>query len=113
MQLLAGLIFLLLAIISAAAQDANCDQERSRAEVQRLTSSGAIMSISPFLPDVTVVVDERRWNRASAEERKAMARQVDCAVAGPPNGMLRRIVFRSSGGNQVIASYSSTELMPP
>jgi hypothetical protein len=111
MQVLAGLILPLLAILSAAAQDAQCDQERSRQEVQRLTASGAIVSVSPFLPDVTVVVDERRWNRASAEERKAMAHHVDCAVAGPPNAMLRRIVIRSSGGNQVIASYSSTELM--
>ena len=105
-----GIIALLLSTAVAAAREDECDQEQSRQEIQRLTDTGAILSIDRFPPYVTVVVDERRWALSNFGMKTAMAHHVDCAVAGPSNTMLRTVIFRSATGNQVLGEYSRSEL---
>ena len=81
------LVILLLIILgaNAAAQIEECDQEKSRQEVQRLTAAAVIISTAQFLPNVTAVVDQRWWSRSSLEEKAALARNIDCTIAGPNN----------------------------
>jgi hypothetical protein len=110
MKIILGIVLLLLSVAVAAAQDDRCDQAESRKEVQRLTETGAIVSMEAFPPYVTVVVDERRWSRSTFEAKKAMAQQIDCATAGPGNVMLRRVMFRSNKDNQVLGLYSGNVL---
>jgi hypothetical protein len=103
----------LLAGGSAAAQGFDCDQERSRQEVQRLTQSGIVVSVDPFVPDVTVVVEERAWKRADAAARKSIAQHIDCAVLGPKSSMLSSIFFRSNRSNRPLGEFSRGELTQP
>ena len=105
-----GIIVLLLSTAVAAAPVGVCDQEQSRQEIQKLTDAGAILSIDRFPPYVTVVVDERRWALSNFDMKRAMAQDVDCAVAGPNNNMLRTVMFRSNRDNQVLGEYSRSEL---
>jgi hypothetical protein len=106
------LIILLLILLdaNAAAQVEECDQEKSRQEVQRLSTAAVIISTAQFLPNVTAVVDQRWWSRSSLEEKAALARNIDCAVAGPNNIMLRSVIFRSNRDNQELGVYSQNEL---
>ena len=97
-----GIFVLILSTAVAAAEEGECDQERSRQEIQRLTDSGAILSIDRFPPYVTVVVDERRWRRSNFAAKRAMAQHADCAMAGPSDNMLRTVIFRSNRDNQVL-----------
>jgi hypothetical protein len=112
-DLLLGILLLFLLGANAAAQLAECDQEKSRQEVQRLSTAGVIISTAQFLPYVTVVVDQRWWGRSSLEEKSAVSQHVDCAVAGPNSRMLRTVIFRSRD-NQELGVYSQDELkLPP
>jgi hypothetical protein len=105
-------VILLLILLGAntAAQVGECDQEKSRQEVQRLTAAAVIISTAQFLPNVTAVVDQRWWSRSSLEEKAALARNIDCTVAGPNNIMLRSVIFRSNRDNQELGVYSQNEL---
>jgi len=67
----AGLLLLSGSI--SAAQDFKCEQDKSRAEVQRLTQAGTIVSVDQFPPFITVVVNDRPWGRLELEAKKAMA----------------------------------------
>jgi hypothetical protein len=113
MKQLLGILGLFLLVASAMAQEAKCDQDASRKEVQKLTTAGTIISIGQFPPYVTVIVDQRRWSRSSFEEKTAMAQHVDCDMAGPNNVMLRTVVFRSNKDNQELGIYSRNELRLP
>ena len=106
------LIILLLVLLdaNAAAQVEECDQEKARQEVQRLTTAAVIISTAQFLPNVTAVVDQRWWSRSSLEEKAALARNIDCTIAGPNNIMLRSVIFRSNRDNQELGVYSQNEL---
>ena len=68
------LVILLLILLGAntAAEVGECDQEKSRQEVQRLSAAAVIISTAQFLPYVTVVVDQRWWSRSSLEEKAAL-----------------------------------------
>ncbi len=112
MKVVSGIgLFVLFAGTFAHAQ--GCDRDLSRQEVQRLTTAGTIVSVDQFPPNVTIVVDERRWGRADPEAKRAIARHVDCAVTGATDNMLRRVVIRSRGENQMIGTYSASELNRP
>ena len=106
------LILLLFILLDAnvAAQVEECDQEKSRQEVQRLSTAAVIVSTAQFLPNVTAVVDQRWWSRSSLEEKAALAHNIDCAVAGPNNIMLRSVIFRSNRDNQELGIYSQNGL---
>ena len=106
------LVILLLILLGAntAAQVGECDQEKSRQEVQRLSAAAVIISTAQFLPYMTVVVDQRWWSRSSLEEKAALARNIDCTIAGPNNIMLRSVIFRSNRDNQELGVYSQNEL---
>lgn len=104
---------LLLVFMAAAAHAQSCDRDASRQEVQRLTTAGVIVSIDQFPPNVTVVVDERRWARNDPEAKRSIARHVDCAVTGASDNMLRRVIIRSRSESQVIGTYSASELGRP
>jgi hypothetical protein len=94
----------------ANAQGLICDQDRSMQEVRRLTSNHVIVSIDVFMPNVTVVVDDRFWQRSDMAEKKAMAETVDCATGGPNNHMVHSIYFRGSKSNVALADFSGNEL---
>ena len=96
--------------VEARAQDFRCVQSQSAQEVQRLTAANAIISIDVFMPNVTVVVDDRAWNRRGLDEKKALAQNVDCATAGPNNTMLRTVLFRSNKTNRELAEFSHNQL---
>jgi hypothetical protein len=104
---------LLVLLAGTLAHAQGCDRDVSRQEVQRLTSAGIVVSVDQFLPNVTVVVDERRWGRSEPEAKRSIARHVDCAVTGATDNMLRRVIIRSRGENQVLGTYSNNELKPP
>jgi hypothetical protein len=94
----------------AAAQDFFCSQERSQDEVRRLTSKHLIISVDVFMPNVTVLVDDRAWQRLALAEKKEMAQHVDCATGGPNNHMVHSIYFRSDKSNSALADFSGNEL---
>ena len=107
-----SVIVLLLSTAIAAGQKSECDQVRSRQEIQRLMDTGVILSMDRFPPYVTVVVDERRWALSNFEAKNTMAQHVDCATSEANDNMLRTVVFRSNKSNQVLARYSGGELKP-
>jgi hypothetical protein len=94
----------------AAAQEFFCNQERSQDEVRRLTDKHVIVSVDVFIPNVTVVVDERAWQRLELTEKKAMAQNVDCATGGSNNHMVHYIYFRGNRNNGALADFSGNEL---
>jgi hypothetical protein len=102
------IVFLLLTAV-AAAQEGECDQEHSGQEIQKFRDAGLILSIDRFAPYVTVVVEERRWALSNFDTKRTMARDVDCAEAGPTNNMLRTVIFRSDRDNHVLGEYSHSE----
>src|SRR6266568_4953952 len=107
----AGLLLLSGGI--SAAQDLACDQDKSRAEVQRLIQAGTIASVDQFPPFITVVVNDRPWSRLDLEAKKAMAQHVDCSMAGPGSTMLRTVLFRSKKDNRQLGVYSKGQLTVP
>ena len=110
-ELLAPILLMLVLLVHAAsAQDLACEQEHSKEEVRRLTDAGTIISVDVFVPNVTVVVDDRAWQRSPLDRKKTIAHDVDCATAGPNNKMLRSVNFRSSETNRELATYSDNEL---
>jgi hypothetical protein len=113
MKPLLSVLVLGLSVASGAAQEVKCDQEASRHEVQKLTTAGTIISIDQFPPYATAIVDQRRWNRSSFEEKTAMAQHIDCATVGPDNIMLRTVIFRSNRDNLELGIYSRNELKLP
>jgi hypothetical protein len=94
----------------AGAQELSCDQSQSVQEVRKLTDARTIVSVDVFLPNVTVVVEDRAWQRTSTDEKKTIAHNIDCATAGPNNKMLRAIYFRSNKTNKELAQFSQNEL---
>jgi hypothetical protein len=103
---------LLLSAASAWAQGSACNQQQSRQEVDRLTASGTIVSIDQFPPSVTVVVEPRRWGRLSLDDKTQLARNVDCAVAGPNDAMLRTVIVRALDA-QELGRYANNQLTIP
>jgi hypothetical protein len=104
---------LLLPMLSghrARAQDPSCDQEQSKQEIRRLTDGGTIISVDVFSPNVTVVVDDRAWQRAPLDRKKAIAHDVDCATNGPNSRMIGSVYFRSGKTNKELATYSDNAL---
>jgi hypothetical protein len=95
---------------AATAQELQCDQQQSIQEVHKLTEDRTIVSVDVFMPNVTVVVEDRAWQRSPLEEKKAIAHEIDCATAGPNNRMLRAIYFRSNKTNKELAAFSNNEL---
>jgi hypothetical protein len=112
MRPLLGLFLLLLSTAGASAQMSGCDQKQSRQEVDRLTASGTIISIDQFPPSVTVVVELRRWSRLSLDDKTALARNVECAIAGPSDTMLRTVIVRSPDA-QELGRYANNQLTIP
>jgi hypothetical protein len=110
MKLGLALAFVLFSSGLAAAQDLRCNQEQALEEVRRLTSTHVIISVDVFMPNVTVVVDDRAWQRTDVAAKKAMAQNVDCATGGPNNHMLHSIYFRSAKSNAALADFSGNEL---
>ena len=94
----------------AAGQDLRCNQEQSLDEVRRLTSAHVIISVDVFMPNVTVVVDDRAWQRTDLPTKKTIAQNVDCATGGANNHMLHSIYFRSAKSNAALADFSGNEL---
>jgi hypothetical protein len=99
-----------LSFEAAAAQERRCDQQQSIQEVHKLTEDRTIISVDVFLPNVTVVVEDRAWQRSALEEKRAIAHDIDCATAGPNNQMLRAIYFRSNRTNKELAAFANNEL---
>jgi hypothetical protein len=112
MKVRLAVVILLFSVGTAAAQGASCNQAQSKQEVQRYIDAGTIISVSQFLPYITVTVDERSWSRLSAETKKALGQQVDCATVGPDNKMLRTVVFRANKTNQVLGKYTGGQFTP-
>ena len=110
MKLGLTIAFVLFSSSLAAAQDFRCNQDASLEEVRRLTAAHIIVSVDVFMPNVTVVVEDRAWQRSDLATKKAMAQNVDCATGGPNNHMLHSIYFRSSKSNQALADFSGNEL---
>jgi hypothetical protein len=104
---------LLMSGTVALAQDFRCDQDQSIEEVRKLTAAKTIVSVDVFLPNVTVVVDERAWQRSDVPTKKAMAQNVDCATGGANNRMLHSIFFRSGKSNAQLGEFSGNELKLP
>jgi hypothetical protein len=109
MKIVGGVLLLCVAATLAAAQDTHCDREQARAEIQKLTDDRIIVSISQFLPYVTVVVDERRWARSDPGTQKAWAQSIACAALDPENPMFLTIVFRARD-TTLLGTYSKKEL---
>jgi hypothetical protein len=101
MNPLLGILLILSLDANAAAQVGECNQEKSRQEVQRLIAAGVVISTDQFPPNVTAVVDQRWWGRSSPEEKAALGRNIECASAGPNNGMLRSVIFRNRDNQQL------------
>ncbi|MBO0755046.1 MAG: hypothetical protein J2P54_04245 [Bradyrhizobiaceae bacterium] len=59
---------------------------------------------------MTVVIDDRAWQRSDMEGKTAIAQSIDCATGGPNNRMLHTIVFRSSKTNDELGEFSGNEL---
>jgi hypothetical protein len=104
---------LFLITSGAQAQQLMCDQDQSLQEVRRLTDAHTIVSVDVFMPNVTVVVDDRAWQRADLATKKSIAQNVDCATGGPNNRMLHFVYFRSVRSNEQVAEYSRNELTLP
>jgi hypothetical protein len=102
--------FLLMSRGLVSAQDLACDQQQSVQEVHRLTSNGTIVSVDVFLPNVTVVVDDRAWQRSDTAAKTSIAQSIDCATGGPNNRMLHTIVFRSNKSNDELGEFEGNEL---
>lgn len=102
--------FLLISRGLVSAQDLACNQQQSTQEVHRLTSNGTIVSVDVFLPNVTVVIDDRAWQRSDVATKTAIAQSVDCATGGPNNRMLHTIVFRSNKSNDELGEFAGNEL---
>jgi hypothetical protein len=109
----AAAIPLFLIASGAQAQQLVCDQDQSLLEVRRLTDAHTIVSVDVFMPNVTVVVDERAWHRADVATKKSIAQTVDCATGGPNNRMLHSVYFRSGRSNEQVAEFSRNELTLP
>jgi hypothetical protein len=62
------------------------------------------------MPNVTVVVDDRAWQRTDLPTKKTIAQNVDCATGGANNHMLHSIYFRSAKSNVALADFSGNEL---
>jgi len=105
-----GTGLVLISFNLASAQGLICDQDRSMQEVRKLTSNHVIVSVDVFMPNVTVVVDDRFWQRSDMAEKKAMAETVDCATGGPNNHMVHSIYFRGSKSNVALADFSGNQL---
>jgi hypothetical protein len=113
MKIALATAFLLISCGLVSAQDLTCNQQQSQQEVRRLTSAGTIVSVDVFLPDVTVVVDDRTWQRSDVATKTAIARSIDCATGGPNNKMLHTVVFRSNKSNDELGEFSGDELKIP
>jgi len=103
----------LLVVLSgyqARAQQLSCNQAQAAEEVRRLTDARTIVSVDVFLPDVTVVVEDRAWQRSPIEQKRAMAESINCATTGPNSRMLGTVLFRSSKTNKELAEYSHNQL---
>jgi hypothetical protein len=94
----------------ACAQDPTCDQGQSKQEIRRLTDAGTIVSVDAFLPNVTVVVDDRAWQRTPLDRKKAIAHDVECSTIGPDSRMIGSVYFRSGKTNKELATYSDNAL---
>ena len=94
---------------AVAAQNYRCDRERAQTEVQELTDRGIILFVSQFPPNVSVVVDGRRWAKSDDEVRKRWAQDVECATGAPYAEMLRTVTFRAKDST-LLATYSGNEL---
>ena len=108
--LIAILLLPLLSGHRAHAQGPSCDQEQSKQEIRRLTDGGTVISVDVFLPNVTVVVDDRAWQRAPLDRKKAIAHDVECATNGPNSTMIGSVYFRSGKTNKELATYSGDAL---
>lgn len=109
MKVGAGYLLLCVTATLAAAQDFRCDQQQARAEIQKLTADRIVMSISQFLPYVTLVVDERRWARTEPGLQKAWAQSAACAMTDPENPMPLTVVVRARD-TTLLQTYSKKEL---
>lgn len=94
---------------ATAAQDYRCNRERAQIEVRELTDRGIILSVSEFPPNVSVVVDGRRWAKSDDEVRKRWAQEVECATGAPYADMLRTVTFRAKD-TSLLGSYSGSDL---
>jgi hypothetical protein len=103
-------VLLLMSSGLASAQGLYCDPEQSAQEVRKLTSNHVIVSVDVFAPNVTVVVDDRSWQRSDTSTKRAMAQTIDCATGGPNNHTLHSIYFRGSKSNEALADFSGNEL---
>jgi hypothetical protein len=110
MKLRLATAFLLMSCGLVSAQDLACDQQQSIQEVHRLTSNGTIVSVDVFLPEVTVVVDDRSWQRSDTAAKTSIAQSVDCATGGPNNKMLHTVIFRSNKTNDELGEFEGNEL---
>jgi len=106
-------VLLLVSGTVALAEDFRCDQDQSLQEVRRLIAAKTIVSVDVFLPNVTVVVEDRAWQRSDVPTKKAMAQNVDCATGGANNRMLHSVFFRSGKSNAQLGEFSGNELKLP
>jgi hypothetical protein len=102
-------LVLLLSATAASAQSSDCNQQQSRQEVDRLTAAGTIVSIDQFLPSITAVVQLRQWAHLSLDDKTRLARNVDCAIAGANNTMLRTVIVRAPD-TQELGRYADNQL---
>lgn len=86
-----------------------CDRERARGEVRRLADAGVIAELSQFPPNVSVIVDKRRWDRTAAAMRRRWAQDVACATGERFANMLRTVTFRARD-TTLLGSFSDADL---
>src|SRR5262245_5650414 len=95
MKVILCLIGFLISTSICMAQDMPCNQEQAQQEIQRLKETRLIASVDSFPPNITVVVDEGGWRKASGGTKTRMAQDVLCASAGPDNQNIWIVFFRS------------------
>ncbi|MDC7784117.1 hypothetical protein PQJ75_05670 [Rhodoplanes sp. TEM] len=86
-----------------------CEVGRAAAEMRRMTDIGLIVEVGEFPPNVSVVVDKPKWDRAAPAVRRRWVQEIACATGERYANMLRTITVRARDSTR-LGSFSSRDL---
>ncbi len=109
MRMIFSIAVFMLSIAIGVGEESSCDQEQAQSAVQRLIEARIIISIDPFQPNLTVVVDDAGWRRSSYDTKLRMARNIACAQAGS-GSRISWVVFFRARNNTLLATYNKERL---